>query len=239
MGREDEQSEYEDEDIRIELSGKECYICGRSEKDLSPVVDEVLKKLDAEIEARQKELDEPTDQYRMKMMKILEETEGNKNLDFKVETVESDRLRFKELIPGLDDLLQFKQNQNETLTQIVKRLEQAAKSPDDERTESLTRRISDLGAQRRAVAKEKYWRLGLTETEIRFADLYPELFGRRIWVITRPSTDVAEDADELVQRLRKEGVMRPVIAVQLCSICSLLFSKASAAAYNQMQAQED
>ena len=220
-----EEDKAEDETIHVKYPERVCYVCGRTEEDLKILFNGKIKELDLRTKTLENEIKKYAGEDREYLFKMLKDTEESNYLELKVETIKTDPSKFGETIPRLDDLLRFKKNDKESLSEIRDRIGKSVKNSDDfeiyEAVQLYEGRLFSWGNTINGMKKEidklgfGKKECGLKECTIDFKDLYGGVF------------DYYETENEFYDKLCSGG-----ITVYICPICAAMFSRASQAAYD-------
>ena len=114
------------DEFQIQYPEEKCYVCGKTEADLSGFRDDLIAKYESILASAEKQLEN----QKTKIAKILDGGIPENFLNFKLETIKNDLDNFMAMIPNLGMIYPYrtpwadKFSKQETLTDIVARLKE-------------------------------------------------------------------------------------------------------------------
>ncbi|GBE56173.1 hypothetical protein BMS3Bbin16_00372 [archaeon BMS3Bbin16] len=137
-----------------------CYLCRRNNEDLKHALNERFKKIDNDKKSLKNQKNEVINTFRETFNTILKSTQGNKYLDFKVSTIvgsevglqkgggwgygDNDYDEFRRKIPNLDEILEYKTSDDQTIADILLRIKDFSKMTDNELCEHESEELEVL-----------------------------------------------------------------------------------------------
>jgi len=100
----------------------ECYICRRSEEEITALTTAMTEEVNMKILLLRNKIGSKKDEVVRYYQSMINRLAGNEYLDFKIETIKTDIPQFSRKIPNVNEILQKSHSDSETIAVVVDRL---------------------------------------------------------------------------------------------------------------------